>query len=154
MKKLNKKGFTLVELLAVIVILALLMVVATRTIGGSLNKSKQAAIETEAQKLVSRTYEDIQSYALDPDTYAKFTYSTTIQINTVTNGDTVTFKDGNYNAKMKFKVEGSAVTITDLCIDDGKSLMYSSKIDNGSNIKKLTSKTYGSNGCEVYDFSE
>lgn len=154
MKELNKKGFTLVELLAVIVILALLMVVATRTIGGSLNKSKQAAIETEAQKLVSRTYEDIQSYALDPDTYAKFTYSTTTQINTVTNSGTVTFKDGNYNAKMKFKVEDSAVTITDLCIDDGKSLMYSSKIDNGSNIKSLISKTYSGNGCKDYAFSE
>lgn len=153
MKKLNKKGFTLVELLAVIVILALLMVVATRTIGGSLNKSKQAAIETEAQKLVSRTYEDIQSYALDPDTYAKFTYSAT-QINTVTNSDTVTFEDGNYNAKMRFKVEDSAVTITDLCIDDGKSLMYSSEIDNGSNIKKLTSKTYSGNGCKGYSFPE
>lgn len=152
MKKLNKKGFTLVELLAVIVILALLMVVATRTIGGSLNKSKQAAIETEAQKLVSRTYEDIQSYALDPDTYAKFTYSET-QINGVTDGSSVTFKDGNYIANMKFKVKDSSVTITDLCIDDGKSLMYVSKIDNGSNIKSLTSKTYSENGCKGYNFS-
>ena len=41
MIKLNKKGFTLVELLAVIVILALLMVVATRTIGTSLTNSKK-----------------------------------------------------------------------------------------------------------------
>lgn len=40
MKKLNKKGFTLVELLAVIVVLALLMVVAGNAIIGIINKNR------------------------------------------------------------------------------------------------------------------
>ena len=42
--KLNKKGFTLVELLAVIVVLALLMVVAASSIGSALDNSKQKAL--------------------------------------------------------------------------------------------------------------
>ena len=41
MKKLNNSGFTLVELLAVIVVLALLMVVAASSIGNSLNNAKR-----------------------------------------------------------------------------------------------------------------
>lgn len=38
-KMLNKKGFTLVELLAVIVVLAVIMVIATQAIGGVLQKN-------------------------------------------------------------------------------------------------------------------
>ena len=44
MKKLNKKGFTLVELLAVIVILALLMVVSLSVMGNVQNNAKKTAL--------------------------------------------------------------------------------------------------------------
>ena len=64
MKKLNKKGFTLVELLAVIVILALLMVVATRSIGTIMDGSKQSALKTEAQKVLSGLYQEYQAQKL------------------------------------------------------------------------------------------
>ena len=74
MKKLNKKGFTLVELLAVIVILALLMVVATRTIGNTLTNSRTEAMKTEASKIVSKTYEDLESAKLMESTVT-YTYS-------------------------------------------------------------------------------
>lgn len=40
MKRLNKKGFTLVELLAVIVVLAIIMVIATQTIGNIMAQSR------------------------------------------------------------------------------------------------------------------
>lgn len=61
MKKLNKKGFTLVELLAVIVVLALLMVVATSSIGTALKNAKKNTLKTEAQKIISQIYQDAQS---------------------------------------------------------------------------------------------
>ncbi len=61
MKKLNKKGFTLVELLAVIVILALLMVVATSSIGGAMSNAKKNALKTEAQKMLTSAYQDMKS---------------------------------------------------------------------------------------------
>lgn len=46
MKRLNKKGFTLVELLAVIVVLAVIMVIATQAIGGVLAKNKVDAFKS------------------------------------------------------------------------------------------------------------
>ncbi len=52
MKKLNKNGFTLVELLAVIVILALLIVVVANSVLPALNNSKQSALKTYAQRVI------------------------------------------------------------------------------------------------------
>ena len=46
MKKLNKKGFTLVELLAVIVILAVIMVITIPTVLGSMGDAKDKAFES------------------------------------------------------------------------------------------------------------
>ena len=45
MKKLNRKGFTLVELLAVIVILAIVVGIALVTVLPTLDKSKQKSFE-------------------------------------------------------------------------------------------------------------
>lgn len=53
MKKLNKKGFTLVELLAVIVILGLLMSVAVGAVTIYMDKSKKQAMET----IISTAYD-------------------------------------------------------------------------------------------------
>ncbi len=51
MKKLkNNKGFTLVELLAVIVVLAIVIIIVTRSVFGTLNKSKAKAWETDKAK--------------------------------------------------------------------------------------------------------
>ena len=59
--KLNKKGFTLVELLAVIVVLALLMVVAASSIGSALENSKKNTLKTETQKVLTSVYQEIES---------------------------------------------------------------------------------------------
>ena len=49
MKKLNRKGFTLVELLAVIVILAIVVGITMVTVLPTLKKSRQEAFELTAQ---------------------------------------------------------------------------------------------------------
>ena len=51
--KLNNKGFTLVELLAAMVILAAIMVIAVPNIMGILNNSKADAYVEDAKKLLS-----------------------------------------------------------------------------------------------------
>ena len=66
MKKLNKKGFTLVELLAVIVILALLMVVGIRTITNLQSGAQFEAAKTEGSKIASKNYEDLETIKLLP----------------------------------------------------------------------------------------
>lgn len=53
MKKLNKKGFTLVELLAVIVILALLIVVVATSVLPALNNAKKSALKTYSERVKS-----------------------------------------------------------------------------------------------------
>lgn len=56
MKKLNKKGFTLVELLAVIVILAVIMVITIPTVLGSMGNAKQKAYDS-AKKTIEEYVE-------------------------------------------------------------------------------------------------
>lgn len=64
MKKLNKRGFTLVELLAVIVILALLMVVATTAIIPSLGNTKKKLMVVYAEKVLKEVQEDYEADAI------------------------------------------------------------------------------------------
>ena len=58
MKKLNKNGFTLVELLAVIVILALLIVIVANTAIPAMNNAKKKSLQTYAQKVVQKAKEN------------------------------------------------------------------------------------------------
>lgn len=51
MKKLNKRGFTLVELLAVIAILAILMLLVMPNVLGMFTRGREDAFVTEAQSL-------------------------------------------------------------------------------------------------------
>lgn len=51
--KLNKKGFTLVELLAAMVILAAIMVIAVPNVMGILNNSRASTYVEDAKKLLS-----------------------------------------------------------------------------------------------------
>lgn len=57
MKKLNKKGFTLVELLAVIIILALLMVVVANTALPAMNNARKNSLAVYAQRLQEKAKE-------------------------------------------------------------------------------------------------
>ena len=56
MKKLlkNKKGFTLVELLAVIVVLAIIMVIATQQISGVIKKNTVDSFESSLNMVVKQ----------------------------------------------------------------------------------------------------
>ena len=121
--KLNKKGFTLVELLAVIVVLALLMVVAGSSIGSALKNSKISATKTEAQKLLKSLFEE--KYALasiggitaaaegsgddGADFIYKYTFKTTGEISSFC----LKHKDGIY-------VTGSVDSVGKITIADPK----------------------------------
>ncbi len=70
MKKMNRKGFTLVELLAVIVILAILMAIAATNIGPVIDNSRRSSMRTTAQMLIEGVQTQLQtSYELYPGTY-------------------------------------------------------------------------------------
>ena len=63
--KLNKKGFTLVELLAVIVVLAVIMVIAIPTVIDSMNSAKKSAFVMYGQKMITAAMSKAQGDALD-----------------------------------------------------------------------------------------
>lgn len=51
--KINKKGFTLVELLAVIVVLAIIMIIAVPSVVENMNKAKESSFKVYSQKVLS-----------------------------------------------------------------------------------------------------
>lgn len=59
MKKINKKGFTLVELLAVIVILGVLLLIAVPSVTNIINNSKKKAFVSAAKLMI----ENVESAA-------------------------------------------------------------------------------------------
>ncbi len=63
--KLNKKGFTLVELLAVIVVLAVIMVIAIPTVIDSMNSAKKSSFVMYGQKMLNAAMSKVQGDALD-----------------------------------------------------------------------------------------
>lgn len=116
MKKLNKKGFTLVELLAVIVILAILMVVAFSVVPGLQNNAKETGMSTEAKKLESQLVKDYQMSLYD-NTYTTYNFGGgTIETATASSPKTITLTDSNY--KMIATFDGTKVT--EYCIWDTK----------------------------------
>ncbi len=61
MKRVNKKGFTLVELLAVIVILALLMAVAVTSMGGVLTNTRRNTTRQSAGSILDTVRLELQT---------------------------------------------------------------------------------------------
>ncbi|MGD6853799.1 type II secretion system protein [Bacillus infantis] len=119
----NEKGLTLIELLAVIVILGIIAAIAIPSIGGIIQKSKEDAVKADAIQVLNsaKLYvaangvpasdevldsDDLETYVDEPDLDDDYTVTvetdgkvTTFKINaTKTIGDvTLTFEDATIN---------------------------------------------------------
>jgi len=70
---MNKKGFTLVELLAVIVILAIILVIAIPKINNNIRSSKESAFLSSAKSIVRELeYSNIESSSLNRTSLSTF----------------------------------------------------------------------------------
>ena len=67
MKKSNKKGFTLVELVIVIAVVAILAGILIPTFSGVTKDAKDAALDTDAKTLYTQYAEEVGGAALDDD---------------------------------------------------------------------------------------
>lgn len=65
----KKKGFTLIELMAVIAIIAILAAVLVPTVTGYINRSKKTAIITECRTVMNaiETYNAVTASAIEPN---------------------------------------------------------------------------------------
>ena len=111
MKIMNKKGFTLVELLAVIVVLAIIMIIAVPSVMDSMNSARKNAFKIYAQKVLNTAQTKYQADILTggeiKNCYSLQTlmgssvgnYKGFVQItgaNTDTVSFTITLRDNNY----------------------------------------------------------
>ena len=120
--KLNKKGFTLVELLAVIVVLALLMVVAASSIGSALDNSKKSALKTQAQKVLTTAAQDaISAQLLD---------GTATYKSPVTGGKLI--EQGDYAYYIEASVSGGVAKVDKYCV------LYMPKATTSSSVTTYT----------------
>lgn len=108
MKRLNKKGFTLVELLAVIVVLALLMVVAASSIGSALTNAKKNTLKTEAQKIITNVYQNAYSQYMLNGNMTQLSGYTSVAASGA--NYLITGKDGKYDFTVKVDKEGDIVS--------------------------------------------
>ncbi len=86
MKKLNRKGFTLVELLAVIVILAIVVGIALTTVLPTLKKSRQNAFDLTANTAADYFEKQYSLYLIGENTY-EFTTDNLTKTNNMTDND-------------------------------------------------------------------
>lgn len=102
MKKLtNKKGFTLMEMLIVVAIIAILVAILIPTIGSSLTSAKEAADVAN----IRAAYAQYQT--------AKIQGDTTVSVPTITgNTITVTSAFGNFTADINYTAKFSMTAAT------------------------------------------
>ena len=157
MKK--KKGFTLVELLAVIVILAVILIIAMPKISDVIKNSKEASLETTAKLIASQAEKKYtENQVLDNSSTIKCS-----DVAKISNADyescNITFDDKG-NAKVtivgKGKFEGMAVcnanknsaTVSSDCSTDAKYFSYE-VFDDGL-VKILSVTVEDENKCISY----
>ena len=125
--KKDNKAFTLVELLAVIVILAIIVVLAYTRIKGFMKKSNQSTAETNAKVFVKAVNEMAQMSIKEPVKYIEGSYSVSELMETGNVKVNGTIPSGGYINLEDFEV-------TDACLLVGK---YSVEFENGQ-LKKST----------------
>jgi type IV pilus assembly protein PilA len=102
MRKLNKKGFTLVELLAVIVILSVVMLVAVTAVGPAITNSKKSAFFSSCASLVDAA----TIYA----TSTGLTATKCVTSDWLVSQGYLTVKDAKFKGAVKIAVSGNSYT--------------------------------------------
>lgn len=140
MKKLNKKGFTLVELLAVIVILALIMVLVLPNVMDSMNSAKQQTFLLYANRMLDAAMSKRASDELAGN--APYCY----EISELNNGNT-----NKYTGKVIYKDKKYVI----IMYDDNYQIGYSAKTVNLSDNKSgVVDKAGGVTSADIETIKE
>lgn len=155
MKKLNKKGFTLVELLAVIAILAILMLLVTPNIINMFTSGRRDAFKVDAQSIWKNAETTYLNESVAGTAPTAFCNKVSAATKTATNCVAMTgassamayyvdFKDGKIN---NFLVANSNYNLTsknvDMLKEDGKT----SAIEDGGKEEITCTVASGTTTC-------
>ena len=120
--KQNKKGFTLVELLAVIVILAIIALIATPIILGVIDNAREGAAKDTAYGYIDAVEKQIAIDMLSAEAagtqYTNTSFGTNVSVKgTVPNSAKLTYSDGKLSGIIQvgnytYSYDGSSLTIT------------------------------------------
>lgn len=143
---MNKKGFTLVELLAVIAILAILVIIALPNVMGMFNSAKESTFVTEVQSIYKQVATDFVKDSLNSTGAQKYCQNVETA-NVVTtgvepSGDNQNCKPLQLTTTKGYYVEvGNDGSVNKLVVYDG-SFYYASpkKVEKATDIKSSTIK--------------
>lgn len=126
-KKLNKKGFSLIELIIVIAIMAILAAIIVPTVINKVQEANESAAATEAQNLANAVQQDIIELA------AGGTEATTTYVKTVS-GNTITLKEGIPSSITGGGTDPITVSVT----AKGSGTIYAYEIDSKGKITQTS----------------
>lgn len=168
MKKMNKKGFTLVELLAVIAILAILILLVTPNILKMFNEGKESIFVQQAQRVMEASNTKFMSVSLkNPGAYvfsnldgAAATTNLNLTNDSVTycvkmdnegnityihvTSETYSIKAGNWDGGTAIKIDD----INDVDENDKYTLLEDISDDNAIKIKTVGAEPNAKKYCE------
>ncbi len=148
--KLNNKGFTLIEVLAVIVILSLLMAIMVPSVGSILNKNKQSNYESLKKSIINSTKMYLSDHRyditiIDPTDPTKSCETEGInELNVASIGEDITLTDGKLPIQVLVN-EGNLKTDSNNNIRNPK--------NNSQNLDKENSYIIIKYICNKKDFS-
>ena len=151
--KKNKNGFTLVELLAVIVILAVIILIASNSVLSQMDRARKNALAIEGNTLINAAKNAYQAAILDGfsgNTTACFSLGYLYKEGLFSKGPGE--KEGGYSGSVKITPNSTDKNVTyEFWISNGSYVVHGFAGDTGKNA---TNGASTSNSCERQNESD
>jgi prepilin-type N-terminal cleavage/methylation domain-containing protein len=136
MVEMNKKGFTLVELLAVIAILAILVIMAVPNVINLFNEAKASTFVSQAQSLYKSVEQQVVANQMKNASSGSYVFCS---------GDSASSISLSGSSNVHYYVTYSAGKVTSFFVEDGSYVLYLDATTANNDVK-LSDLSASSNG--------